>query len=360
MDCQVKRDNLAQLAKFQKSLFVNPGLRYLFFELTDCCNLNCMHCGSKCDSNNSTYLNMDLIEKTLKSVAKCNNTSQIMVCITGGEPLLHPDLCKVIQLSRSMGFYAGMTSNGTLIDREKAENLVKSGLNTIAISLDGLKDTHDKFRCYKGAFEKAVEGIHSLKQAGIEPQVLTVVHKENIWQLEDIYAFLQAEDIYSWRLVNIDPIGRAAVHEKLILDGKDLRKLFEFIRDKRFDKNCSMDVTTGCSHFLNYEYENEVRDFYFQCGAGTRVASVMANGDIGACLDIERRKELIQGNVMTDDFMEVWKNKFKIFRRDRSDYCEMCRNCSDKGVCMGDSAHTWDYEKDEPYYCVANLMKGDN
>ena len=83
----------------------------------------------------------------------------------------------------------------------------------------------------------------------------------------------------------------------------------------------------------------------------------MVNGDIGACLDIERKKEMIQGNAFEDDFMEVWENRFQMFRRDRSDNCKSCIECSYKGVCLGDSAHTWDFGKDEPYYCVTELMK---
>ena len=357
MDSLIKKENLIQLAEYQKSLYNEPKLRYLFFELTDCCNLNCMHCGSKCTSSNRNYLDFELIERTLSSVRRGNDPSEIMICITGGEPLLHPDIYKTVYIARQMGFSVGITSNGTLIDKKRAEMLVKAGLNTITISLDGLGDTHDKFRCSQGAFEKAVNGIRFLKQAGIEPQVLTVVHKNNISQLEDIYQFLQKEDICSWRLVNIDPIGRAATNNSLLLEGEDLKYLFDYIRAKRFDENCVMDVTTGCSHFLTYEFENEVRDYYFQCGAGTVVASIMANGDIGACLDIERNQKLIQGNVYRDDFMDVWQNKFRIFRRDRSDECEKCRDCKNKNVCLGDSAHTWDFDKDEPYYCVADMLK---
>lgn len=357
MNTPIKQHNLKQLAAYQHSLFTTPRLRYLFFELTDRCNLNCMHCGSKCTSNNNTYLDYSIIDKTLQSVARTYNPQNIMICITGGEPLLHPEVFRVVNRAKELEFAVGITSNGTLISEDNAKKLAIAGLDTIAISLDGIGEVHNQFRCSAAAFDAAVAGIRALKKAGIEPQVLTVVHKNNIHQLDEIYEFLQQEDIYSWRLVNIDPIGRAAVNSALLLDGAELKELFEYIRNKRFDNNCKMDVTTGCSHFLTYDYENEVRGFYFQCGAGTMVASVMANGDIGACLDIERRPELIQGNAYTEDFVEVWENRFKVFRKDRAKESRVCGQCQHREICMGDSAHTWDYANNEPYYCVAKLIE---
>ena len=113
------------------------------------------------------------------------------------------------------------------------------------------------------------------------------------------------EDFYSWRITNIDPIGRAIDHRELMLDNDEMATLHNFVRDMRFSPDIDMEITYSCSHFLTYEYEREVRDFYFQCGAGLMVGSVMANGDIGACLDIERRRDLIQGNIDQDDFMTV-------------------------------------------------------
>lgn len=352
----IKESDMTKLAAYQDELRKIPKLRYLFLELTDRCNLNCMHCGSKCTGNNSTYLEYSIIEKTLNRVADKYNASEIMICITGGEPFLHPDIYKIIYLSRGLGFSVGITSNGTLIGSKQAKMIKKAGLNTITISIDGIGDVHNSFRCSTHAFEKAIKGCRNLKDVGIEPQALTVVHKNNLFQLEEIFDFLVEERFYSWRLVNMDPIGRAALQNQLLLDGKDLRCLFDFIKDKRFNTDTDMEVTYGCSHFATMEYENEIRDFYFQCGTGTMVASIMANGNIGACLDIERREDLIQGNIYTDDFIDVWENKYQIFRINRALKSKICSECEYSSVCQGDSAHTWDYDKNEPIYCVAKKV----
>ncbi|SEM18333.1 radical SAM additional 4Fe4S-binding SPASM domain-containing protein [Butyrivibrio sp. ob235] len=352
----IKEKNMQALAAYQRQLWKNPKLTFLFFELTDRCNLNCMHCGSSCLNTNVTYIDFEVISRTLKEVSERYDPKQIMICVTGGEPMLHPDFIKVIAASHDLGFPVGITTNGTLIDEEMAENLKKAGLDTVAISIDGLEVAHDAFRRNPGAFRKAMQGVKALKRVGIEPQALTVIHKNNFDQLEDIYNFVKAEDFYSWRVVNMNPIGRAKEHEDLLLDGEQLRELYDFIRKKRFDPDNDMDVTYGCSHFVTYEYENELRDYYFQCGAGTKIASIRANGDIVACLDIERRPDLVQGNAYKDSFCAVWENRFERFRSDRTAESAVCKDCPHKDVCMGDSAHTWDYDTNEPLYCVSNMI----
>lgn len=354
MNNPIKKADMEALAAYQKQLYKRPKLTFLFFELTDKCNLNCVHCGSRCSGANSEFLPYEMTEKVMRQVALAYDPRQIMICLTGGEPLLHRDILKIVSLASSLGFAVGMTTNGTLIDQATAYGLAHAGIDTITVSLDGIGEDHDEFRLSGGSFQKAEEGIKALKSAGIEPQVLTVAHKANLSKLDEIYNFLCELDIYSWRITNVDPIGRATANENLLLDAKEMLTLLKYIRNKRYDSNCNMDVTYGCAHFLTDKLEREVRDFYFQCGAGTQVASVMANGNIGACLDIERREDLIQGNVYTDDFIAVWESKFHQFRTDRTEKSKTCSKCEYKNLCLGDSAHTWDYDSNEPRYCIKN------
>lgn len=84
---------MRSLSAYQDTLMRNPVLRYIFFELTDCCNMKCLHCGSSCEPRKSTFLSRSVIERTLRSIVREYDPHDIMVCLTGGEPLLHPDLC---------------------------------------------------------------------------------------------------------------------------------------------------------------------------------------------------------------------------------------------------------------------------
>ncbi|MDR0273225.1 MAG: SPASM domain-containing protein, partial [Clostridiales bacterium] len=84
-------------------------------------------------------------------------------------------------------------------------------------------------------------------------------------------------------------------------------------------------------------------------------ASILNNGDIFACVDIERKSELIQGNIRTDCFSDVWKNQFSSFRQRRDKKSSICADCLDANFCRGDSAHTWDFDNNAPRYCLKNL-----
>ena len=355
MDHPVKHRDMQALADYQRELSRQPKLRFLFIELTDQCNLNCLHCGSGCSGAQHTYLETDAIYSVMQSVAAECRTDSIMICLTGGEPMLHPDIYDIIEFAKKLGFPVGMTSNATLIDEKAAVRLAVSGLDTISISIDGLQAEHDAFRKTPGAFERALTGFKAFQKVGIYPQAFTVVHHNNFAQLNDIYQLLLKMNVDSWRLINMEPIGRAMEHADLLLNAEEIRQLLYYIRDKRFDPDNPIEVTFGCSHFLTFDLEREVRDFYFQCGAGLSVASIRANGDIGACLDIMPRPELIQGNIAHDDFLTVWKTQYQAFRTDRTANSKTCSACKYRTVCMGDSTHTWDFEQNEPGYCFVKM-----
>ena len=347
---RLKRIQLEHVAKHREELREAPRLRWLFFEITRRCNLCCKHCGSACTSIGQS-LSVQDVESTLASV----QPDHPMICLTGGEPLLHPDFFEIAKRIRSMGFSWGMTTNATLIDEETAFQLRQAEMSTVSVSLDGLEHSHDLLRGQAGAWRRAIRGLQSLQKAGFKPQVTTVLHKGNISELEPLYALLCDMGIDSWRPINIEPIGRACEAGNLLLSIEQFNHLLRFIRKKRFDPECKMEVTFGCSHYLGTENERMVRDHYFLCGAGILVASVRSNGDICACLDIENRKELVQGNIRTDNFIEVWHNRFHAFRRDRTGDCAKCVNCSERFICGGDSTHTWDFAKNEPLLCYQTL-----
>jgi len=342
----LKEIQLTRVAEHREALRREPHLRWLFFELTNRCNLRCRHCGSSCTAIGQQLSTRDVVS-TLESVLP----EQPMICLTGGEPLLHPDFFEIAERIRSMGFYWGMTTNATLIDEATARRLKQVGMSTVSVSLDGMEQAHDALRQKSGAWHLAICGLQALQQAGFKPQVTTVLHRGNFDDLEPLYALLSQMGITSWRPINVEPIGRACESRELLLTPDQMADLLAYIYEKRFDSHCDMEVTFGCSHYLGVEYERMVRDHYFLCGAGIFTASVRSNGDICACLDVANRQDLVQGNIRADRFMDVWKNGFQAFRRDRTADCDKCAKCAERFLCGGDSTHTWDFEKKEPLLC---------
>lgn len=351
------------LADYKEKLRENPRLTYLFFELTDACNLSCVHCGSSSSPKNKRFLAYEDVAKVIKSVAERYDPRKIMICLSGGEPLLHPDFFRIAKYAVDSGFFCGVTTNGTLIDEEYARLMESSGIHTVTFSLDGLKKNHCDFRNCKWAYDKTLEGIENLHRASggrIKTQITTVVHKGNIGELDELYNVVCESGVQSWRLVNMEPIGRAQQSPELLLDAEDHKYLLNYIREKRYSREVKIDVTYGCSHYLPMEYEKEVRDNYFICGAGVYVASILAGGEIYSCMDIERREELVQGNISCDDFIDVWEHRFKEFREDRSVCSSECSECPQRKNCGGDSMHTWDFENKKPKICLYKMLKGED
>ena len=113
----------------------------------------------------------------------------------------------------------------------------------------------------------------------------------------------------------------------------------------------------GCPSFLGLKYEKEVRNHYFYCKTGINVASILYNGDLFVCPNVPRRKELIQGNIRTDNFKDVWDNKYKQFRNKERTKCSSCEKCENWEYCLGGSFHTWNFEDNSQNKCVYKMIE---
>jgi radical SAM protein with 4Fe4S-binding SPASM domain len=353
-----KIEDLNKLSQYRNDVLMEqPQLKNLFLELTTQCNLHCIHCGSSCDSTlPQSSLTLQNYKDFLNQVQKDFNVDDMMLSLTGGEPMLNKDFYEIATYVNNLGFKWGMTTNGTLIDNKAtALKLVQAGLKSVSISIDGLREVHDEFRQQKGAFEKAINAVFCLLRTNKirSIQITTVVTHKTIHHLEEMFNTFKYINIDSWRIINIEPIGRAKEHPELMLTEDDYRYLFDFIKEKREQR---WSVTYGCSHYLGLDYEVEVRDWYYLCNAGIYNASITSTGDIVACLDIERRPELIQGNILTDDFKDVFFNKFKEYRSDDYRKNTKCSNCEQQSYCHNGAFHSYDFDNKQQLMCFKGIL----
>lgn len=346
-----------------KKIDIKPSrkqsLSQIFLEVTKQCNMNCKHCGSNCSSlNNTNELSTKQWKNFVSYIANCFDKRQIMFCITGGEPLVRDDFFEIVSHIKECGFKWGLTTNGVLINKDIAERLFECGMSSVSVSLDGMKANHEKLRNSEGSFEKVVAGIKELIQCkhNENVQVTTVVNKKNISDLPELYELIKQIGVLDWRIASIDSIGRASENTDLLLDDDDYIELFEFIT--KLKQHNIINIQYGCAHYIPKSFGYDLREMPYRCGAGEFIASVLHNGDIFSCIDIELRPELIQGNILKDDFLEVWTNGFDEFKADvRTSKSDKCKNCSKLKYCKGDSAHTWDYSKNEPMVCLYEKLK---
>lgn len=331
-------------------------LHTLFFEVTSRCNALCDHCGSRCTASKKDELSPETFKKVLDSVAENFGTKAIMLNITGGEPLMRKDLFEITGYADSLGFKWGLVTNGMLITDDVISKMKETHMSTITISLDGMKKTHEEFRHVPGSFDRIISAIERIKKDDFVEhiQVTFIATKNNIFELPEVYRLLSMLEIDSLRISGIDPIGRAKDNEKLMLNREDYLYLFDFIKQHQ---DSSLPVVWSCTHYFGKtESTLDPTGKIFSCYTGIHVASVLSNGDIFGCPNIPRRKELIQGNVLKDDFCEVWKNKFEFYRNPNRTKAKQCEECEHWNYCKGDSFHTFDFETNTPQFCYKKFF----
>ena len=315
-------------------------LTTLFWECTLRCNLHCRHCGSDCKVTSSLKdMPLEDFLPVLDSIARQTDPHRVMINVTGGEPLVRKDLEVCGKAFYDRGFPWGIVTNALALTPARYRSLLQSGLRSMTISLDGIGATHDWMRGLQGVYEKAVPAINMVANSGqIEFDVVTCVNKRSYKELDQIKQLLIDNGVKEWRLFTVFPVGRAASDPELRLSGEEFRGTMEFI--KRTRKEGLIKASYGCEGFLG-KYEGDVRDNFFLCSAGLTVGSVMADGSIAACPSI--RADYSQGNIYKgDDFMDVWNNRYQIYRDHSWMKTDACARCKAWRWCRGNGMHLRD------------------
>lgn len=353
-----KKEILDFNAKAIDYLYNNPKLKTIMLEITSRCNAKCEHCGSRCgDFIPKDEIELEYLKKTFKEIAERYENELPDVIITGGEPLVRKDVFEFAKYISDLGFRWGMTTNGMLINDSMIKSFEEAKISSIAISLDGLKETHERFRRVPGSFDKIIKALEKLKKVKslTRIEITTVANKQNLNELEDMYKFLCEIGIKIWNVVNVDPIGRARDNNDMLLDKEGYEFLFKFIEEKRNEG--IMEMSFKCSHYLGFELNNKVRDHQFICIAGLTLGSILSNGDIFVCPDVPRREELIMGNIRKDSFVDVWEKEFKPYRHIYRTVNEKCYKCKEFNYCRGGSFHTWDFDLNEQLLCMKDILR---
>lgn len=336
----------------KKKLTKQHLLTYLFWECTLRCNLNCLHCGNDCLASSSIKdMPFDDFARALSTIPY-NIRSKITVIITGGEPLVRKDIAECGKEIRAMGFRWGMVSNALLYDQQTHINLLNSGIGSLTFSLDGLEKNHNWLRNNSISFSKVDKAIDLVVQSPrINFDIVTCVNQKNISELQQIYEYLLSKNVRQWRLFTISPIGRAKNDTILHLHNIQFQTLMNFIVQKR--KENKINVKFSCEGYVD-AYEMKVRDTFFFCRAGINIASVLIDGSICACPNIDRN--FAQGNIYKDNFYSVWQNKYQIFR-DRNWLKQgICKDCSKFAQCLGNGFHLWQKDKPNVLVCHRNML----
>ena len=335
--------DLRREADGRRALCREPDLNYLFWEATLRCNLRCPHCGSSCEPTSKVNeLTTAQVCAILDTIAEDFDASRIFVSITGGEPLLRPDLMEVAAHMTHLGMTPCIVSNGVLLTPEKAGRLYDAGMRTLSISVDGNQRTHDAIRG-EGTYVRALAGISNARDAGFEVvEAITCVRPANLPVLSLVERAVREAGANMYRLITIDRMGRLANADDadMWLTPPHVRQLFEFVaqrRDALTRAGDSFDVSFSCGGFLGLRRERDLRDPHSQCHAGLCVGSILCDGQVSACPSMPR--SWAQGSALETRFSEIWYGRFQDYRSESWRREGICSDCSWYDLCLGGGLH---------------------
>ncbi|MBA2779671.1 heme d1 biosynthesis radical SAM protein NirJ [Billgrantia kenyensis] len=176
------------------------------------CNLTCKHCYTvSADIDFKGELSTQEVFSVLDDLKRFRVPALIL---SGGEPLMRPDIFEISQRAKELGIYTGLSTNGTLIDESNIERIAECGYDYVGISIDGLEATHDDFRRRKGAFRESMHAVKLCKQHGIKVGLRFTLTQQNYEQLDDILALIDEHDVDKFYLSHLNYGGRGHRHRK--------------------------------------------------------------------------------------------------------------------------------------------------
>ena len=317
----LKKKLALELWRQQNKLAVQEHpLRQLFWECTLRCDLKCRHCGSDCKmADASRDMPKEDFFRVLDGIAKKTDPHKVFVIISGGEPLMRHDIEQCGAGIYQRGFPWGMVTNALHLTPQRYQGLLKAGMQSMAISLDGLEEDHNWMRGNQNSFQMVSQAIDMLVATeGFVFDIVTCVTRRNCQKLDEIKEFLISKGVKRWRLFTVFPVGRAVLDPTMWLTNEEFRGVFDYIKRVREEGRIRADY--GCEGFLG-NYEGEVRNRLFSCQAGISVGSVMADGS-----------------------MDVWENRYHPYRDREWMRKDECAHCQYFRYCQGNGMHLRDGE----------------
>ncbi|MBE0523079.1 MAG: 12,18-didecarboxysiroheme deacetylase [Methanosarcinales archaeon] len=233
--------HLLQFSKDKKPVVVwNMGRR---------CNLHCVHCYAQ--SQDIEYKDELTTRQGKDLIDDLADFGSPVILFSGGEPLMRKDLPELAQYATSKGMRAVISTNGTLIDENMAKVLKEIGLSYVGVSLDGMRETNDKFRGMKGAFDAALQGMRYCKKEGIKVGLRLTINKKNAADIPAIFDLLEEEGIPRVCFYHLVYAGRGSKLVEEDLTHEESRKVLDLIMDRTkamHDKGFPMEVLTVDNH----------------------------------------------------------------------------------------------------------------
>jgi AdoMet-dependent heme synthase len=216
--------------------------RVVAWESTVACNLACVHCRAEAQTEPAQdEMNTAEVRGLIDDIA---SFATPILIISGGEPLMRPDIFEIARYAGERGLRAALSPNGTLIDADVAQRIKQAGVSRVSISIDGATAAdHDAIRGVPGAFDAAVEGIDACRAQGLSFQINTTVMRQNVDALDALQQWAIDQGAAAWHLFMLVPTGRGAIDDEISPD--EYEGVLSWIYDRAKTSPLPMRVTCG-------------------------------------------------------------------------------------------------------------------
>jgi radical SAM protein with 4Fe4S-binding SPASM domain len=315
--------------------------RSCFWEITQACNLRCIHCEASAGDAAPDELSTSEALALADALAEIGTRD---VQLTGGEPLVRPDWATIAERLVQRGLNVVVISNGLGLGARVVERLVSLGVRGVSVSLDGNRTVHDRIRVpahgSASSYDAVMAALRRLVASPLRTAVITQVHRDNIDDLARVYEELVSLGVEVWQVQVCMPLGRLLKYrEQYLLAPEQLAGLQDqlagFIRDGR------LRIAVGDN--IGYYGRHEpllrgaimgVESFWAGCIAGCQVFAICANGDVKGCPS--HPHEFVVGNVRQTPLPTIWNDagRFAYNTRWNGQLLEgFCKTCPYRWLC---------------------------
>ena len=317
------------------------------------CNLTCKHCYSiSADTNFKGELSTSEIFTVMDDLKSFRVP---VLILSGGEPLLHPDIFEISVRAKAMGFYVGLSSNGTLIDSTNIEQIAAIGYDYVGISLDGLRDTHDYFRRQQGAFDKSLQALRLCKEHGIKIGMRFTLTQDNQAEFPQMLQLMEDENIDKFYLSHLNYAGRGNKNRKDDVFHQMTRQAMDTLFNtglKALQENKSREFVTGNNdadavYLLSWAKQHfpdkveHLKQKLIQWGGNSSGINVANIDNLGHVHPDTFWWNYSLGNVKQRPFSEIWPDTSDSLMAGLKQYPRplkgRCKECHYQNICGGNT-----------------------
>ncbi len=315
------------------------------------CNLECAHCYIDAEERSSRdELTTAEAQRMIDDLAEMRVP---VLLFSGGEPLTRNDTLDLARYATDRNLRSVLSTNGTLIDREMAQRIKASGVQYVGVSIDGLGPTHDRFRCRRGAFRAAVDGIRNCIAVGLKSGIRFTLNALNYADLPAVLDLVEELNVPRFCMYHLVYSGRGSDLRDRDVTPEQRRRAVALLIDRTLDWDrrgirtevLTTDQQADGAYLHAYITENlpdrvgEVRrllEMHGGCSAGCKISNVDPAGNVHAC---PFWGHVTLGNVGERRFSEIWRDPdnpmLKQLRRKHELVKGKCAECAYKEVCAG-------------------------